>query len=90
MKKPTFFEGVLVAVAVSVAGAALLTALTFVFPLDTVLRVVVAGIGLSYVLYLLRRSRERVGRIVVLMLWAAGCSGREGKRRTERRICYGA
>lgn len=76
MKRPTFFEGVLVAIAVSLVGAALFTTLGFVFPLGPVVRIVVAGIGLGYVLYLLSRSRERVGRIVVLTLWvvAAGAA----------------
>lgn len=69
MKRPTFFEGVLVAIVVSLVGAALFTAIGFVFPLAPALRIVVAGIGLGYVLYLLSRSRERVGRIVVLVLW---------------------
>jgi hypothetical protein len=74
MKRPTFFEGVLVAIAVSLAGAALFTALGFVFPLGAILRMVVAGLGLGYVLYLLSRSRERAGRIVMLMLWAVAAA----------------
>lgn len=69
MRTPSFFEGVVVAIAASVTGAALFTALGFVFPPALVLRLLVAGLGLGYVLYLLSRSKERVGRIAVLALW---------------------
>jgi hypothetical protein len=34
-----------------------------------VLRFVVAGLGLAYVVYLLRRNEERVGRVVATALW---------------------
>ncbi len=71
MKRPTFFEGVAVAVAASVFGAALFGALATVFAGGAVLRVLIAGIGLAYVLYLLTRSRERVGRVTVLTAWLA-------------------
>ncbi len=70
MKRPTFFESVAVAFALSLVGSALFTALTTVFPGAFVLRLLIAGIGLGYVVYLLSRSRERVGRITVLAAWA--------------------
>jgi len=70
MKQPTFFEGVALAFAASLVGSALYTALTTVFPGDWVLRGLTAGLGLVYVVYLLTRSRERVGRITALTAWA--------------------
>lgn len=69
MKHPTFFEGVAVAFAASVFGSALYTALTLVFSGAGGLRVLIAGLGLVYVLYLLGRSRVRVGRITTLAGW---------------------
>ncbi len=71
MKRPTFFEGVAVAVAASVSGAALFAVLTAAFAGGAVLRLLIAGIGLAYVLYLLARSRERVGRVTVVTAYLA-------------------
>ncbi len=69
MKRPTFFEGVAVAAAASIFGAALFAALAMVFAGGGVLRLLIAGIGLAYAVYLLARSRERVGRVTVLTAW---------------------
>lgn len=68
MKRPGFLEGVVVALIASVFGAAVLTvpALLFGSGLD---RLVIAAIGLAYVLYLLVRSGERIGRVTVVTLW---------------------
>jgi hypothetical protein len=76
MKQPTFFEGVAVALVASVAGGVLYTALTSVFAGGTVLRLLVAGLGLGYVIYLFSRSRERIGRLTALGFWliAAGAA----------------
>jgi hypothetical protein len=74
MKQPTFFEGVLVAIASSMIGSALYTVMISVFPDAAVLRLLIAALGLGYVIYLLSRSRERVGRLTVSVTWflAAG------------------
>ena len=69
MRQPTFMEGVAVALAASVLGSVLHTALTSIFTSDWVLRMLIAGIGCGYVVYLLSRSRERVGRTVTLVAW---------------------
>jgi hypothetical protein len=70
MKHPTFFEGVAVALAASLVGGVSYTALTSVFASGWVLRLLIVGISLAYVLYLLGRSRERVGRMTALAAWA--------------------
>ena len=70
MKQPTFLEGVGVAIAASLAGSVLYTALNTVFPGGPVLRLLIADIGLAYVLYLLGRSHERIGRITTATAWA--------------------
>lgn len=68
MKRPSFLEGVAFALAASLAGGVLYTALTAVFG-SGVLRLVIAALGLGYLLYLLARSRERVGRVTVIGVW---------------------
>jgi hypothetical protein len=69
MKMPGFFEGVVVALAAALAGTAVFAALQSLFSFDTAWRLLVAGLSLTYVLYLLSRSRERVGRATVVVLW---------------------
>jgi len=74
MKQPTFPEGVAVALAASLTGGALYNALDVVFPGAAVLRLLIAVISLVYVIYLLVRSPERVGRVTTVAVWfiAAG------------------
>ena len=60
MKQPTFFEGVVLALAASLLGSTLYSVFSSIFPAGAVLRLLIAGIGLAYVFYLLSRSRERV------------------------------
>jgi hypothetical protein len=70
MSRPGFFEGVVVAAAASLAGGAVHAALTTVFPPPSVFRLVVATLALAYIVYLVRRSDERVGRVVAVASWA--------------------
>ncbi|MEN8175709.1 MAG: hypothetical protein ABFS23_08090 [Pseudomonadota bacterium] len=74
MKSDSFMQGAGVALAASLAGAALFVALTTVFAGGTVLRLVIAGLSFAYVFYLLARSGQRVGRVTTLAGWvlAAG------------------
>jgi len=75
MKQPTFFEGVGVALAASLVGSSLFATLTPIFAVGGVLRLLVAGISLGYIVYLLGRSRERVGRVTVVAFWALLAGG---------------
>ncbi len=70
MKKPAFMEGVVVALVASILGSAIYTTLTAISVSDWVPRALIAGIGFGYVIYLLSRSNERVGRITTLATWA--------------------
>ena len=70
MKRPTFLEGVAVAFVASFLGSAAYGALTTLLPGTLALTVVVAGISLGYVLYLLARSHNPVGRVTSIILWA--------------------
>lgn len=73
MKQPTFFEGVGVALAASVVGSAAHTALSVAT--GSGLRAVVAGLALGYLVYLLGRTRERVGRLTAVLAWCAAATG---------------
>jgi hypothetical protein len=75
MKPPGFFEGAALALVLSLAGGLAYSALNLLFPAGLALRLVIAGLGLAYLLYLLRRSRERVGRLTTLALWAGMAAG---------------
>ena len=68
MRTPTFFEGVGLALAASLVGSATHTALSTVAG-GGVLRLVIAGLALGYVVYLLARSPGRVGRVTALAAW---------------------
>ena len=70
MSRPSFLEGAGVALATSAVAAVVFTALTGIVPIGTVARVVVAGVGLAYLVYLLARSPGRAGRVSALGLWA--------------------
>ncbi len=70
MKRPTFVQGAALAFVLSLAGAALMSALGTVLSPAAALRIITAGAGLAYVLYLLGCSGTRVGRMVVLAAWA--------------------
>ncbi|MES9826589.1 MAG: hypothetical protein ABW127_19395 [Candidatus Thiodiazotropha endolucinida] len=71
MKRPGFLEGVGVALVATIGGGVLFSALTTVFVTDFVLRLLITMMGLLYVIYLLRRSGEKVGRITSMSVWLA-------------------
>lgn len=74
MKRPSFIEGVAVALAMSTFGAAVFGVLTAMFAPSGVLRLLIAVISLAYVIYLLARSHEHVGRVTVVLIWLISSS----------------
>jgi hypothetical protein len=70
-KQPNFLEGVAVAIALSVLGSAFALVLTPLFGRSFIGYVLISGISFFYLIYLLARSRERVGRITTVALWMA-------------------
>lgn len=76
MNAPSFLEGVLVALAASLGASILQAALGTLIGDSGGLRLVIAALALGYILYLLGRSRERVGRMTSLVAWtlAAGAA----------------
>ena len=75
MKRPTFLEGVGVALAACVVGGALYLVLSPFFGWDSLVRALIAGLGLAYIVYLLNRSQARVGKVTVAGFWLAGAIG---------------
>ena len=69
MKQPTFYEGIVVAIAASVTGSALALVLTPMFGRGGMAQLLITGISFAYLVYLLARSPERVGRITAVTLW---------------------
>jgi len=74
MKRPGFMEGVVVALCASVAGGVVAGALSVALVPGSVIRAVVAMLALAYVVYLLGRSRVRVGRVTALAAWVTGAA----------------
>jgi len=70
-KQPTFMEGVVFALLISVSASAVFYTLSTLFPGDVIFRFLISTMSLAYIIYLLLRSRERTGRIVVISLWGA-------------------
>ncbi|HEX5789024.1 MAG TPA: hypothetical protein VFY03_12645 [Woeseiaceae bacterium] len=71
MRRPGFFEGVLVAAALAFAAGVLGTVLTPLLGLPAAVRLLIPALGLAYLLYLLRRCQVRTGRVTALTAWAA-------------------
>ncbi len=69
MKRPSFFEGVVVGLIASVAGSALFFSLNVFLPYTHLVELIVSGISFAYLIYLLARSPEKVGRLIVLSVW---------------------
>lgn len=70
MSRPTFLQGVAVALLLSVVAALLFTLSSTLGGSSGLLRLLIAATVFVYLIYLLRRSRERVGRVSVLLLWS--------------------
>ncbi len=71
MKRPTFFHGVVVAAVLGFFASAIVATLTPFAGLGAVVRLVIPMLGLAYLLYLLNRTAERLGRVTTLTLWTA-------------------
>jgi hypothetical protein len=71
MRRPSFFQGVVVAAAFAFFVSAMIATMTPFIGTYAVIRFVVPAMGLAYILYLLSRSNERVGRVTTLTLWSA-------------------
>lgn len=71
MKAVSFLEGVVVALLASLAGSIVFFGLSWLVSGAAALCLVILGLALAYLLYLFSRSREKTGRITVLLAWLA-------------------
>ncbi len=69
MKRPSFFQGVVVAAILGFFASAVVATLTPFVGVGAVTRIVIPVLGLAYLLYLFSRSKERTGRVTTLFLW---------------------
>jgi len=69
MKKPSFFEGVAVALIAAFVCAAGAYSLSMLFFSDMPIYLLLAGISCAYIVYLLWRSNEKTGRVSALLIW---------------------
>jgi hypothetical protein len=73
-ERPSVGQALLAAFVLSLCGAAVLAALTPFAGTGLATRAVVSLLGFGYVLYLVGKSGERVGRITTIVLWVAAAS----------------
>ena len=71
MKRPGFLHGVVVAAVLGFFASAVVATLTPFVGFGSVIRLLIPALGLAYLLYLMSRSKERLGRVTTLSLWSA-------------------
>lgn len=71
MSRPGFPGGIVVAAVFAFSASAIAATLTPFLGFGSVIRLVIPALGLAYLLYLVSRSRTRVGRVATLSLWGA-------------------
>jgi hypothetical protein len=69
MKRPSFFNGVIVAAVLGFFASAIVATLTPFFGLGAVVRLLIPVLGLAYLFYLFSRCEERTGRVTTLFTW---------------------
>jgi len=73
--RPGFLEGVVVAIVMSTVATAVYAMFHPFMAAGFLLRLLLSGVSLGYVLYLLWRSHERIGRVTVLVVWFLANAG---------------
>jgi len=71
MNRPTFLEGVIVALGASIAGASVYLPLALMLGKGDGFRATIGLVGLGYAVYLMYRSNRRVGRVTAMTIWLA-------------------
>jgi hypothetical protein len=75
MNKPNILDGVTVAMVISLAAAAASLLLGGIIVYGLLFELLLYAATLAYLLYLLKRSQARIGRVLVIAAWAATCLG---------------
>jgi hypothetical protein len=71
MSRPSFLEGALVALAAAIGASIGYSGLRLALPASDALTLVLAALGLGYLLYLLARGWEPAGRVLLVLVWLA-------------------
>ena len=71
MKRPGFLYGAIVAAVFGFFASALVATLTPFVGFGSAIRLLIPALGLAYLLYLMSRAKERLGRVTTLSLWSA-------------------
>ncbi len=71
MSRPGFLEGAVVAAVAATTGSVGYAVLGTLFTSQPLLRLVIAALGLGYLIYLLSRTSERIGRVTTIVSWGA-------------------
>lgn len=69
MRFPSFVEGVAVALVAAATAGLGLAALAWLLPAGTAVPALTSALAAAYLVYLLYRAPERIGRLVVLAVW---------------------
>lgn len=69
MNRPSFFEGVALALLASLLVTAVITVLGIYWISAFWLETLIAFVSFGYIVYLMARSEERQGRVVVSVMW---------------------
>ena len=75
MKAPSLLEGIVVAIGASIGGGILTALLPVVSSEYTAVRILLSVLAIGYLLYLMKRSNERIGRVVVIATWLIATLG---------------
>jgi len=75
MKSPGIIDGLIVALVISLSAGAASLVLGGFIAYATLFNLLLCGSTLIYLAYLLKRSRAKVGRVVVIAGWAAASLG---------------
>ena len=69
-KRPGFLHGVIIAAVFGFFTSTVVATLTPFIGFGSVIRLAIPALGLAYLLYLMSRSEERLGRVTTLFLWS--------------------
>ncbi|GMR16258.1 MAG: hypothetical protein BMS9Abin31_0577 [Gammaproteobacteria bacterium] len=69
MKNTSFNEGVVVALVSSISVSALFSLISYLLLGGGAFKLLIAGISFFYIMYLLLRTKERTGRVTVILIW---------------------
>lgn len=70
MKQPTLKEGIAIALIASFMGSVGYLTLSTFFSDSFVVRFLISSFSFFYILYLLSRTKERIGRFTTVVIWA--------------------